>query len=200
LINLGVKLKIIITMMLLLLLLTPYTGHSKIKFTYVEPFIICDTSGPDFDLSLLPDFVDLIPGSEPVIFYLELRVGVSDPDNVDTVIGSYSNSSEDWVNITLNYDESTGTPNDYAAQALNYTIPGGTSLTIWNIIFFANDSLGNWNVSQIKTMSVSRQSGTIPTNGNVAVNPLIGAIIMIPIVVIIAWYIKSKRFKHSIVI
>lgn len=188
-------------MILLLLLLTPNTEHSKIKSTYAEPFTISDNSGPDFDLTLLPDFVDLIPGSTPIIFSLELRVGVSDPDNVDTVIGSYSNSSENWVNITLNYDESTTNPSDYAAQALNYTIPGGTSLTIWNLKFSANDSLGNWNVSQIKTMSVSRQNiGTTPTNGNVVVGLLIGAIVMIPIAIIITWYIKSKRSKHSIVI
>lgn len=195
LIILSVKLKIIITMILLLLLLTSNTEHSKIKSTYAEPYTICDTSGPDFDLSLLPDFVDLIPGSEPVIFSLELRVGVSDPDNVDTVIGSYSNSSENWVNVTLNYDESSSNPNDYAAQSLNYTIPGGTtSLTIWNIKYFANDSLGNWNVSQITTMSVSRQHfGTTPTNGNAVVGLLIGAIIMIPIVIVIIWYIKSKK-------
>lgn len=199
LINLGGKANIIIPLMLLLLLLTLNTEQSKGKPTYVEPFIVSDNSGPDFDLSLLPDFVDLIPSSEPVIFSLELRVGVSDPDHVDTVIGSYSNNSENWVNITLNYDESTSYPDDYAAQALNYTVPGGYSVTIWNMRFFANDSLGNWNVSQLKTVSVARPhfgtgTETTHTNGNMVLGPLIGAIIMIPIVIAIIWSIKSKRF------
>ncbi len=197
-INLGGKLKIIITMMLLLLLLTLNSEQVKSKSIYVEPFTVSDDSGPVFDLTRLPDFVDLIPGSEPVIFSLELRVGVSDPDHVDTVIGSYSNNSENWVNITLNYDESTSYPDDYAAHALNCTIPGGYSVTSWNMRFFANDSLGNWNVSQLKTVSVARPhfgtgTETTPTNGNMVVGPLIGAIIVIPIVLATIWSIKSKR-------
>ncbi len=198
--NLRGKEKIITTLMLILLLFTLITQQSNSKSTNVERFIISDDSGPVFDLTRLPDFVDLIPGSEPVIFSFELRVGVSDPDNVDTVIGSYSNNSENWVNITLNYDESTSYPDDYAAHALNYTILGGYSVTIWNMRFFANDSLGNWNVSQIKTVSVARShfgtgtgTETTPTSGNLAVLPLIGVLIMIPIVLAIIWSIKSKR-------
>ena len=194
--NLRGKEKIITTLMLILLLFTLITQQSNSKSTNVERFIISDDSGPIFDLTRLPDFVDLIPGSEPVIFSLDLRVGVSDPDHVDTVIGSYNNNSDDWVNISLNYDESTSDPDDYAAHALNYTIPGGTSHTIWNIRFFANDSLGNWNVSRLKTMSVSRQSfgnGITPPVENLVAGLLIGATIIITFVIVITWYTKSKK-------
>ncbi len=184
--------KIITTLMLLLLLFTLNTEQSQRKSTYVEQFTISDDSGPVFDLTYLPDFVDFIPGPDPIDYRLTLRVGVNDPDNVDTVIGSYSNSSENWVNITLDYDDSTNSTDDYSAQALNYTVPGGFSLTVWHIRYYANDSLGNWNVSQLKTMSVSRQQ-IPPLYGNVFVALLIVATIMIPIAIVITWYAKSKK-------
>ncbi|MHA1948500.1 MAG: hypothetical protein ACXABY_27285 [Candidatus Thorarchaeota archaeon] len=189
--NLEREVRITITMMLLLFLLPLNTDLNTRMSTYVEQFMISDDSGPVFDLTALPDFVTLVPGSEPVILTLELIVRVSDPDDVDTVIGSYSNRSQNWVNITLEPDDSTNSTELYSAQALNYTVPGGYSVTIWHIRYYANDSLGNWNVSQLKTLSVSRQPGP-PWYGNVPVGLLVVATIMIPLVISI-FLIRRRR-------
>ncbi len=134
-------------------------------------FQVCQTSGPSFDLTLMPGFVDLVPGSEPVTLILELRVEVTDPDGVSVVIGSYKNeSSSEWTNVTMLEDLSTGIPDDYVAEPLNYTMVGTNWLVIWYVIFHANDSLGNWNTSDLHKMSVCRQglarqdSSTTPNN------------------------------------
>ena len=129
-------------------------------------FQVCQTSGPSFDLTYMPGFVDLVPGSEPVTLILELRVEVTDPDGVSVVIGSYKNeSSSEWTNVTMLEDLSSGNPDDYVAEPLNYTMVGTNWLVIWYVIFYANDSLGNWNTSDMHKMSVCRQGySTTPNN------------------------------------
>ena len=129
-------------------------------------FQVCQTSGPLFDLTSMPGFVDLVPGSEPVTLILELRVEVTDPDGVSVVIGSYKNeSSSEWTNVTMLEDLSSGNPDDYVAEPLNYTMVGTNWLVIWYVIFYANDSLGNWNTSDMHMMSVCRQGySTTPNN------------------------------------
>jgi len=121
-------------------------------------FQVCQTSGPSFDLTYMPEFIDLVPGSEPVTLTLELRVGVTDPDGVSAVIGSYKNeSSSEWTNVTMLEDLSSGSPDDYVAEPLNYTMVGTNWIVVWDVIFYANDSLGNWNTSDMHKMSVCRQ-------------------------------------------
>lgn len=126
-------------------------------------FQVCQSSGPSFDI-IMPEFGDLVPGTEPVNLTLELRVEVTDPDGISMVIGSYKNgSSSIWTNISMSRDTSTSNPDDYAAWPLNYTISEPSFLVIWDIKFYANDSLNNWNVSSIHQMSICRQSSTDTT-------------------------------------
>ncbi|MHA2135770.1 MAG: hypothetical protein ACW99J_18085, partial [Candidatus Thorarchaeota archaeon] len=114
------------------------------------------SSGPSFDLTGMPGFSDLVSGTEPINRTLELRVGVTDPDGVSTVIGSYKNSSEtEWTNVTMVRDMSYA--DDYVAEPLNYTIVGAHFLVVWDIIFYSNDTLDNWATSELFRMSVSRQ-------------------------------------------
>jgi hypothetical protein len=122
------------------------------------------SSGPTFDLTGKPGFSDLVSGTEAINMTLELRVGVTDPDGVSTVIGSYKNSSEtEWTNITMARDESYA--EDFEAEPLNYMIVGAPFLVVWEIIFYANDTLDNWSTSELFRMSVSRQGErTYPNN------------------------------------
>lgn len=140
---------------------------------------VCQTSGPSFDLTSMPGFADLVPGSEPVTLTLELRVRVTDPDGVSVVIGSYKNeSSSEWTNVTMLEDLSLGNPDDYVAKPLNYTMVGTNWVVIWDVIFYANDSLGNWNTSDLHKMSVCRQGySPIPSITVVALAAALIAII-----------------------
>lgn len=116
------------------------------------------SSGPSFDLTRMPGFVDLIPSTEPVTLTLELRVGVTDSDGVSMVIGSYKrNSSSTWTNVSMMLDTATSNADDYAAWPLDYTIYEPSFVVIWDIKFYANDSLGQWSISNLHQMSVCRQ-------------------------------------------
>ncbi len=124
-------------------------------------FQVCESSGPFFDLTLMPEFADLVPSIEPVNLTLELRVGVTDPEGLSLVIGSYkNNSNSEWTNVSMSYDAISSDPDDYVAWPLNYTMSEPSFLVIWDIKFYANDSLNNWNTSSIHQMSISRQSST----------------------------------------
>lgn len=126
----------------------------------VAVFHTSDSEGPTFDPSWMPDFVDLVPDYRPANLTLELVVGVEDPDGVDSVIGSYRNSSRpEWTNVTMSEDLTRSSSGVYTVAALRYTTPWGSFLTVWQVIFYANDSLGNWNISVMKNMSICRQSG-----------------------------------------
>ena len=133
----------------------------------LSTFQVCQSPGPSFDLTLMPEFADLIPGAEPVNLTLALRVGVTDPDGVSGVIGSYKNgSSSIWTNISMSSDISTSNPDDYVAWPHNYTISEPSFVVIWDIKFYANDSLNNWNTSSLHRISICRQgsTGTITTS------------------------------------
>ena len=163
-------------------------------------FHVCQTSGPTFDLTLMPGFVDLIPGSEPVTLILELRVEVTDPDGVSVVIGSYKNeSSSEWTNVTMLEDLSTGIPDDYVAEPLNYTMVGTNWLVIWDVIFYANDSLGNWNTSDLHKMSVCRQGYSTTPNNTIditAITVVALAAALIVIVTSLLYMIHRHRIRH----
>lgn len=162
-------------------------------------FQVCQTSGPSFDLTSMPGFVDLIPGSEPVTLTLELRVEVTDPDGVSVVIGSYKNeSSSDWTNVTM-LEDLSGSPDDYVAKPLNYTMVGTNWLVIWDVIFYANDSLGNWNTSDMHKMSVCRQGySTTPNNPiDITATTVVAlAAALIVIVTSLLYMIHRHRMRH----
>jgi len=158
-----------------------------------SPFQVCQTSGPSFDLTLMPGFVDLIPGSEPVTLTLELRVEVTDPDEVSVVIGSYKNeSSSEWTNVTMLEDLSSGNQDDYVAEPLNYTMVGTNWLVIWYVIFYANDSVGNWNTSDMHKMSVCRQ-GYISAFTVVALATALMVMVVITLLLFLLYMIHRHR-------
>ena len=164
-------------------------------FTY-STFHVCQSSGPSFDLTLMPGFGDLVPGTEPVNLTLELRVGVTDPDGVSSVIGSYkNNSSSEWNNITMKQDTSTGDPDDFVAWPINYTMNEPSFVVIWDIKFYANDSLDNWNISNVHQISICRQGSTYTTT-DFPIAPLIMAAGLMGIIVPLLFAIYRKRVTH----
>ncbi len=154
-----------ISFIIVVMLASPLSNvGAPIANNHTSPLSIfheCQSSGPSFDLTLLPAFADLVPGTEPVNLTLELRVGVTDPDGVSVVIGSYKNhSSSEWANVSMSRDASTGNPDDFVAWPLNYMIIEPSFVFIWDIKFHANDTLGIWNASELRQISICRQGAT----------------------------------------
>ena len=121
--------------------------------------LVSHSTGPSFDI-IMPDFGDLVPGIDPVNLTLELCVRVTDPDGVSMVIGSYKNHSmSEWTNVSMNLHTNTSSPDVYMVRPLNYTMSEPSFVVIWDIKFYANDSLDNWNVSSVHQLSIARSGG-----------------------------------------
>jgi hypothetical protein len=111
---------------------------------------MADSNGPTFAVLLGNTSVTLPPGAYPRNYTLSLQVEVTDPDGVDTVIGSYRLGSETvWHNMTLSYTPTTDHPDLYSAFVMNYTLGPDHSSVMWYFRFYANDSLGNWSSSGV---------------------------------------------------
>jgi len=185
------------------------TGISNQSYSS-SSFQLCQSSSPSFDLTLMPEFVDLIPNIEPVNLILELRVGVTDSDGVSIVIGSYkNNSSSEWTNVSMSHDAISSDPDDYVAWPHNYTMIEPSFLVIWDIKFYANDSLNNWNISSMHQMSICRQSSTnTATTGNTTSSttsitatilpsvPLVMTVAIIAIILPVLYVVYHRRVKH----
>ena len=94
-------------------------------------------------------FADLLPSSVPVEMSLSLSVVVRDEDGIDTVIGSYKKDNDTiWTNTTMSfYAELTEQRYLYSARPLNFTLDADNRLMVWDVVYYASDTLGNWNKS-----------------------------------------------------
>jgi len=156
-------------------------------------FQVYQSSGPSFDLTFMPGFADLVPGAEPVTLTLELRVGVTDPDGVSTVIGSYkNNSSSTWTNVSMYQDTTTSFPDDYVAWPLNYTVNEPHFVVIWDIEFYANDSLNTWSMSNVHRLSVCRQ-GSADTDTDIQPLVIIAIATGLAAVIFPTIYLLNRR-------
>jgi hypothetical protein len=118
------------------------------------PFTLSDTTGPEF-LDVGNRSGDYFPSTDPVNATLDLLVLVRDPDGIDTVIGSYKNRSESiWKNVTMEvYGDLGNNTVLYSAKPLNFTLDKEHRLEVWYVKYYANDTLGNWNVSELVSIS-----------------------------------------------
>jgi len=193
--SLGVRSECVAIVLFVVLLLLTATGLGKASraTTTAAVFLGYDSEGPSFDLSWMPDFADFVPDNRPLNLTLELVVGVEDPDGVDSVIGSYRNESQpEWTNVTMSEDLTRGSSGVYSAAVLNYTTPSGSFSILWQAVFYANDSLGNWNKSVMKNMSLGRQVGP-STFDNVTGVVVGGAIIVAEIAVAALCYVRNRE-------
>ncbi len=154
----------------------------------------------------MPEFADLVPSTEPVNLTLELRVGVTDQDGVSTVIGSYKNSSSsEWNNVSMNRDAFTSDPDDFVGWPLNFTMSEPSFLVIFDIKFYANDSLNNWNVSGVHQVSICRQGGTDTTSSTTGAttnssltDPLLVPLVVASISVIIVLPVLYVMYRRRV--
>ena len=190
----------------LILLLFPFTtaiiifDANELESPRKTYHLLANSEGPTFTF-MMPNFADLIPGTEPVDVSLDLTVKVTDPDGVDTVIGSYSNRSESiWKNVTLHKDLISGISNSYKGHACDYTLNKEHYGVIWDIKFYANDTLGNWNVSETTFLSVFRPNLPPPSESTYQENLLIFQIMVIVAIfamgIVATWVVFQKKVKR----
>jgi hypothetical protein len=94
-------------------------------------------------------FHDSVPSSVPLEFTLGLSVVVRDEDGIDTVIGSYKKDNDTiWTNTTMSfYAELPEQRHLYSARPLNFTLDADNRNMVWDLVYYASDTLGNWNKS-----------------------------------------------------
>lgn len=94
-------------------------------------------------------FADLVPSSAPVEITLDLSVVVRDEDGIDTVIGSYRKDNDTiWTNVTMSFSHELREQRyRYSAEPLNFTLDADNRIMVWDVVYYASDTLGNWNKS-----------------------------------------------------
>jgi len=113
-------------------------------------FALSSDNGPTF--SVYGDFYGDFVGSSGAVV---LGVTVMDEDGVDTVIGSISNVTEAvWHNVTL--VESSTVPDDYYGS-YHVDLPGAGHTYVSHVKYYANDTLGNWNTSNVTHQYLTNQ-------------------------------------------
>ncbi|MHA1908714.1 MAG: hypothetical protein ACW98Y_15550 [Candidatus Thorarchaeota archaeon] len=172
------------------LLLVSASWNSNIIDT--KGYLLSDDQGPEFkDLgNFYADF--LTNDTNEARIHLHLFVTVRDSDGIDTVIGSYKDiNGTIWRNVTLTL---YGTLNDdwmyYVGDGENVTLNLEKRIKIWNVKYYANDTLGNWNVSDVMRNSYYLMAWQEPPP-----NPLfvIGSIIGIVGICAVALLVWRKR-------
>jgi len=113
-----------------------------------------ESTPPQFD-EVGHMFADLIPSSVPVELTLRISVVVRDEDGIDTVIGSYKKDNDTiWTNTTMSfYAELPEQRYLYSASPLNFTLDADNRIMVWDVVYYASDTLGNWNKSEQGSIS-----------------------------------------------
>jgi hypothetical protein len=138
-------------------------------------------------------FVDLVPSSVPVEITLDLSVVVSDEDGIGTVIGSYKKDNDTiWTNTTMSvYAELSEQRYFYSARPLNFTLDANNRVMVWDLVYYASDTLGNWNKSAQGSISYcffSADGYSTPTT-------VVTGVAIVGIVVVVIVVIKKRSYR-----
>ena len=147
---------------------------------------------PQFD-EVGKRFVDLVPSSVPVEMTLDLYVIVRDEDGIDTVIGSYKKDNDTiWTNTTMSfYAELPEQRHLYSAEPLNFTLDADNRNIVWDLLYYASDSLGNWNKSEQGSISYcffTADHDSTPTT-------VVTGVAIVGIVVVVIVVIKKRSYR-----
>lgn len=137
-------------------------------------------------------FTDCTFNEEGISLQLIIGVNVFDEDGIDTVIGSYKEESATiWSNITLTYDYSFNNGREhYTGNGPTFNLTPTSRYMVWNAVFYANDTLGNWNKSSqgnyIYNMFGPQTTSIPPTVA------IIGTVISLTLVIIVIAIRRKK--------
>jgi len=155
--------------------------------------ILSNEQGPEF-ANLGNFYADLLPNdTNEAHVRLNLFVTVRDSDGIDTVIGSYKDANGTiWSNVTLTlFDTLEDDWMYYVGHGENVTLKPEIRLKIWNVKYYANDTLGNWNVSAVMNNSYYLMLLQEPPLNPLILSGSIIAVVGIFTVVLLVW--RKKR-------
>ncbi|MFW9849246.1 MAG: hypothetical protein ACFFF4_08895 [Candidatus Thorarchaeota archaeon] len=164
-----------------------------------KEYILSDDQGPEFD-GIGDFFADLLPNdTHQGRAQLNLFVSVYDTDGIDTVIGSYKDiNGTVWSNVTLSL---YGAHDDgwmfYSGRGENVTLGPEMRIKIWNVKYYANDSLGNWNVSDVGRSSYYLLGWEQPPPNPASLIGSVIGIVGIFAIVLLVWRMRRNQ-KHLI--
>ncbi len=119
---------------------------------------------------------------------------VRDEDGFDTVIGSYKKDNDTiWTNVTMSFSaELREQRYRYSARPLNFTLDADNRLMLWDVVYYASDTLGNWNKSAQGSISYC----FFPADDNsTPITAVIGVAIVCIVVVIVI--IRKRGLKKT---
>jgi len=153
----------------------PEGSHVQVKVVVTDEFGNSAEELKEYTVKMLPPVIEEILW-EPQEPYsnesVTVFVKVTDDTEVDTVILSYNNGTG-WVNITMSYNDETG-----YWEAVIPKHPAGTTI---EFKIFANDTLGNYVVSPVKTYEVR----ALPSQGP-GISPVMVGIAIVVVVALAA--------------
>ncbi len=128
-------------------------------------FVISDDSGPSFLIPIQYTFLDCAWPEGIHEFSVDTHVTVTDSDGVDMVIGSHRcRNRTQWTNISLARIESESSVYAFSfTETVDLKCSDG-GLIIFEMVFYANDSLGNWAKSDIANYTQGAVYNNPPTS------------------------------------
>lgn len=158
-----------------------------------------DAGGPVF-VDLGGMFADLLlTGPDEVYCTLEIYVEVWDEVNVDLVIGCFKRDNEtQWSNVTmsfLGYSRLDSHLHYFGANATQFALSLSNRFALWNVRYYAHDSLGLWNVSQTVNYSycgLPYFTTTTTTDGDSPNLVVPAAVIMIVAIAVLVLIVRRK--------
>lgn len=194
---------LIVTILMSPLLVGPASSH---RISIVKP-LSQGSEGPVF-VDVEGIIVDTTIRTEPTpfVFVLHLWVLVWDPNGIDTALGSYKDNSDSiWTNVTMTYVD-TETINDsqyspvyyYQVNATTFSLDPNHSGKVWNVKFYARDTIGIWAVSRTVNYSYCawydlRNSTSTSTSEGMPVNLLAGGVLAGAVVLVLSVAYLRRR-------
>ncbi len=175
--------------------------------TNAKAFACSNSEGPIFvDLSGL--IVDTTADTRPLpwSFVLELSVWIGDSNGMNLTIGSYKdNADPTWTNVTMTYMGTWAVNNSkytevysYYANATTFVLDPDHRLKVWNVEYYAQDSLGRWSISDTVNYSycaLYRTQSSTPTSTSegMPVNLLAGGVLAGAVVLVLSVAYLRRR-------
>ena len=140
-------------------------------------------------------FYDSVPSSVPLEFTLGLSVVVRDEDGIDAVIGSYKKDNDTiWANVTMSfYAELIEQRYLYSAEPLNFTLDADNRVMVWDLLYYASDTLGNWNKSEQGSISYC----FFPADDDSTPATVVTGVAIVGVVVVVVIVVIKKRPYRS---
>ncbi len=177
---------------LLVCLLIPSNLVGADTPTLSPVFTPSDDKGPDFR-GVGDTYADALQNSDVTHITLSFYVTVYDSDGISSVIGSYNEQNgTEWSNCTLDlYHVYESGWRSYVGNGTNFTLTAEYRIKIWDVKYYACDSMGNWNATDVVKYSYNLLP---PPQGNPFESiPFYGTLFIIIVISMVGIAVWKKR-------